>query len=235
MLRTLVAILALAQTAHADTCSGSGSINVSSSCSEYNCFDGADLRMRSDISCTSGVSEADCAELCCSQTNCMGFDYSASDHGWPVTDMRGQCCTSSVSRNEGGFTYDGSTYRNCEKNNVTCPVTTPSVPPPVPHTAESVVECWIDILTESNTGKKCWESCPPLHTKGGSWCKVYEMAEKVCCGDDCCEPNVGAIVGVAISIVVGLTLLIVFSCYQGRCGCFGYRRDQLIAAAIGPF
>lgn len=82
MIRTLVAILVLTHTARADTCLQRylGSINVSSSCDEYNCFDGAHIN-GFDISCTSGVSEAECAEICCSETNCMGFDYSASDHG----------------------------------------------------------------------------------------------------------------------------------------------------------
>ena len=56
-------------------------------------------------------------------------------------------------------------------------------------------------------------------------------SEKVCCGDDCCEPNAGAIAGAVIGAVIGVTLLIVSSCYYGRCGCFRYRRDQLIIAA----
>ena len=102
------------------------------------------------------------------------------------------------------------------------------------HPTDPTTECWIDVLTESHNGKDCFEkSCPPLHTKGGEWCKLNPLqSEKVCCGDDCCEPNAGAIAGTVIGVVVGLTLLIVFSCYQGRCGCFRYRRDQLIAATV---
>jgi surface protein len=98
-----------------DTCSSSGSINVSSSCSEYNCFDGAHI-VGADISCDTGFSEAQCAEKCCSQHNCNGFDYSAIDHGWGA----GRCCTSYVSRIEGAFEHNGGTYRSCEKNSVTC-------------------------------------------------------------------------------------------------------------------
>ena len=82
------------------------------------------------------------------------------------------------------------------------------------------------------SGKTCWDGCPPLHKKGGSWYKLNTAAQKVCCGDDCCEPNAGAIAGAVIGVVIGLTLLIVSSCYYGRCGCFRYRRDQLIAAAV---
>ena len=135
----------------------------------------------------------------------------------------GRCCTSLVSRYfaGGAFEQNGGTYRSCEKNSVTCPT-------------DSVTECWIDVLTESHNGNECFEkTCPPLHTKGGNWCKLQDslQAEKVCCGDDCCEPNVGAIVGVAIGVVIGVTLLIVLSCYYGRCGCFRYRQDQLIARA----
>ena len=228
MLRTLVAILALTHTAHANSCSGSGSISVSRSCDEYNCFDGAHIN-GFDISCDTGFTKEQCADKCCSQSNCKGFDYSAIDQGWGA----GRCCTSYVSRFDGAFEHNGGTYLSCEKNNVTC--SSPPLPPSayIPTPSDSITECWIDVLTESHNGNECFEEkCPPLHDKGGNWCKLHDMADKkVCCGDDCCEPNVGAIVGVAIAIVVGVTLLIVSSCYYGRCGCFRYRRDQLMAAA----
>ena len=218
LLVPFVFTLAVAHTARADTCSGSGPIEISSSCSEYNCFDGAHISGW-DITCDTGFTEAQCAEKCCSQSNCEGFDYSATDHGMGA----GRCCTSLVSRYfaGGAFEQNGGTYRSCEKNSVTCPT-------------DSVTECWIDVLTESHNGNECFEkTCPPLHTKGGNWCKLQDslQAEKVCCGDDCCEPNVGAIVGVAIGVVIGVTLLIVLSCYYGRCGCFRYRQGQLIARA----
>ena len=226
MLRTLVAILALTHTAHANSCSGSGSISVSRSCDEYNCFDGAHIN-GFDISCDTGFTKAQCADKCCSQSNCKGFDYSAIDQGWGA----GRCCTSYVSRFDGAFEHNGGTYLSCEKNNVTC--SSPPLPPSayIPTPSDPITECWIDVLTESHNGNDCFEEkCPPLHNKGGNWCKLHGMADKkVCCGDDCCEPNVGAIVGVAIAIVTGVTLLITFSCYQGRCGCFRYRRKQLVA------
>ena len=218
MLRTLVTILALARAAEATSCSGSGSIDVSGSCSEYNCFDGAHI-MGWDITCDTGFTEAQCAEKCCSQSNCHGFDYSAADsHGMGA----GRCCTSLTSRYlaGGAFEQNGGTYRSCEKNSVTCP-------------SDSVIECWIDVLTESHNGNECFEEkCPPFHTKGGNWCKLQDSSQttKVCCGADCCEPNAGAIAGAIIGAVIGVTLIIVLSCYCGRCGCFRYRRDQLIAA-----
>jgi len=219
MLRTLVTILALTHGAHANSCSGSGPVSVSGSCSEYNCFDGAHI-MGWDITCDTGFTEAQCAEKCCSQFNCEGFDYSATDHGMGA----GRCCTSLMSRYlaGGAFEQNGGTYRSCEKNSITCPT-------------DSVTECWIDVLTESHNGNDCFEEkCPPLHTKGGNWCKLQDslQAEKVCCGDDCCEPNAGAIAGAVIGAVIGVTLLIVSSCYCGRCGCFAYRRNQFIAPTV---
>ncbi len=223
LLVPFVFAFAVTHTARADpgdTCPGSGPIELSSSCSEYNCFDGAHI-WGADISCTTGLSEAQCASMCCSQTDCTGFDYTASDQGLGA----GHCCTSYVSRVEVGFQQHGGTYRSCEKNSITCAVM---------DTSSSYVTCWIDILTASNNGEKCWEkSCPPLHTKGKEgWCKMHPEAENVCCGDHCCKPNSGAIAGTVIGVVGGLTLLIVSSCYYGRCGCFRYRRDQLIAASV---
>ena len=91
-----------------------GPIELSSSCSDFNCFDGAHI-MGYDITCEVGVSEAECADMCCLQANCKGFDFSASDHGWGA----GRCCTGHVSRVEGGFEHNGGTYRSCEKNDVT--------------------------------------------------------------------------------------------------------------------
>ena len=229
MLRTLVAILALTHTAHANSCSGLGSVSILRSCDEYNCFDGAHIN-GFDISCDTGFTKEQCADKCCSQSNCKGFDYSAIDQGWGA----GRCCTSYVSRFDGAFEHNGGTYLSCEKNNVTC--SSPPLPPSAytPTPSDPITECWIDVLTESHNGNECFEEkCPPLHNKGGNWCKLHGMADKkVCCGDDCCEPNVGAIVGVAIAIVTGVTLLITLSCYSGRCGCFRYRRKQLVAPIV---
>ena len=226
MLRTLVTILALAHGAHANSCSGSGPIDVSSSCSDYYCYDGAHI-LGYDITCDIAFSEAQCAERCCMQSDCKGFDYSATDHGMGA----GRCCTSLMSRYlaGGAFEHNGGTYRSCEKNSVTCESTTPVST----HPTDSATECLIDVITESQKGNDCFEEkCPPLHTKGGNWCKVHSLqTKKVCCGADCCEPNAGAIAGAVIGAVIGVTLLIVSSCYCGRCGCFRYRRDQLIAAS----
>jgi len=93
-----------------------GPIQLSSSCGDrnFNCFDGAHINGY-DIACETGVSEAECADRCCAQANCKGFDFSASDHGMGA----GRCCTGYVSRVERGFEHNGGTYRSCEKNSVT--------------------------------------------------------------------------------------------------------------------
>ncbi len=136
-------------------------------------------------------------------------------------------------------TYNGVTYGTCS-DCITCSAgASPygnSIDGSCPSKCAYATSCLgmsVDSSSGSVTmsGKKCWDSCPPLHTTGGEWCKLT-TGQNVCCGDDCCEPNAGAIAGVAIGAVVGLTLLIVASCYCGRCGCFGYRRNQLIAAAV---
>ena len=190
-----------------DTCSGSGPIELSS-CSKYNCFDGAYI-LGYDISCTSGVSEAQCATTCCSQTDCKGFDYSASDQGLGA----GRCCTSYVSRVEGGLTrVEGGTHRSCEKNSVTCEATD--------------VACAVEISSKAAKGEKCVaRECPPFHVEGGSsWCHgmlprgCVERNEneckpkKICCGDHCCKPNVGAIIGTVVG-VVALALIVAWFCY----------------------
>ncbi len=202
-----------------DTCSGSGPIELSSSCSKYNCFDGAYI-FGYDISCVSGVSEAQCATTCCSQTGCKGFDYSASDQGLGA----GRCCTSYVSRVEGGglTRIEGGTptvSRSCEKNSVTCEATD--------------VACAVEISFKAAKGEKCVvRECPPFHVEGSSpWCRgMYNRGgcggqdtdckpKKICCGDHCCKPNVGAIIGTVVG-VVALALIVAWFCW--RCGC--YRR-----------
>ena len=92
-----------------------GPLKVSSTCAEYNCFEGSHIA-DNDISCVTDVSEAECANLCCSQDKCQGFDYSKISDGWFGA---GRCCTSSISRSNGPFEYNGGTYKSCEKNLVT--------------------------------------------------------------------------------------------------------------------
>ena len=92
-----------------------GPLKVSSTCAEYNCFEGSHIA-DNDISCVTDVSEAECADLCCSQDKCQGFDYSKIFDGWSGA---GRCCTSSISRSNGPFEYNGGTYKSCEKNLVT--------------------------------------------------------------------------------------------------------------------
>ena len=72
---------------------------------------------------------------------------------------------------------------------------------------------------------------PTTPQKGGKWCSMYTGGKTHmlrCKPDGGCAISVGIIIGT----VVGLTLLIVSCCYCGRCGCFAYRRDQLIATAV---
>ena len=86
-----------------------GPVAVSSSCASYNCFEASHIP-GSDISCETGMSQSQCAEQCCSESDCMGFDYSAAQT---------RCCTGSVSRADGPFEYNGGSYLSCEKNGVT--------------------------------------------------------------------------------------------------------------------
>ena len=132
-------------------------------------------------------------------------------------------------------TYNGVTLGACS-DCTTCSIYNNAIDGSCPSKCADATSC-MGISVDSSgsitmSGKKCWDGCPPLHKKGGSWCKLNTAAQNVCCGDDCCEPNAGAIAGVAIGAVVGLTFAIVASCYCGRCGCFAYRRNQLIAAAV---
>lgn len=103
-----------------------GPVTVSSACGNYNCFDNAHID-GDDITCLSGISEAACAALCCSQGDaCYGFDYSAQSQ---------RCCTSSVSRANGRFAANRDhDYRSCEKNTKS-PASPPSPPasPLPPH------------------------------------------------------------------------------------------------------
>jgi hypothetical protein len=131
-----------------------GPIELSGSCSDFNCFDGAHINGY-DITCETGVSEADCVATCCAQADCKGFDYSASDHGMGP----GRCCTGHVSRVEGGFEENGGTYRSCEKNSVTS------------SSSASPVTSYNDGNLCRDHGEDCcwggWESDEPLACDSG--------------------------------------------------------------------
>ena len=87
-----------------------GPVAVSSSCASYNCFEASHIPGY-DITCDTGISQSQCAELCCSESNCLGFDFSEAHDG--------RCCTGSVSRADGPFEHNGGSYLSCEKNGVT--------------------------------------------------------------------------------------------------------------------
>ena len=88
-----------------------GPVSASSSCGAFNCFDGSHIPGH-DITCISPIGdEAECAELCCLEAACIGFDFSVSDGG--------RCCTSDISRADGPFEHNGGSYRSCEKDSVT--------------------------------------------------------------------------------------------------------------------
>jgi len=168
---------------------------------------------------------ADPGDTCSTHTDCVvsseyastnpyasseEYCYDAGTHGGVTYGACSDCTTCSTYNNA----IDGSCPSKCENASVS-----------------SSTECLFEIGMESFMGRKCWDRCPPLHNKGDNWCSMYPGAQAVCCGDDCCKPNGGAIAGVVIGAVIGVTLLIVSCCYCGQCGCFRYRRDQLIAAA----
>ena len=81
-------------------------------CGGFNCYDGAHIPGH-DITCESGMTEKECAELCCDESGCFGFDFSEEEGG--------RCCTSSISRANGPFEFNGGSYWSCEKNSVTFP------------------------------------------------------------------------------------------------------------------
>ena len=63
---------------------GHGPITVSSECATFNCFASSHISGH-DITCDTGMTQAECASQCCSQAECLGFDFSAADSG--------RCCT----------------------------------------------------------------------------------------------------------------------------------------------
>ena len=76
----------------------------------YNCFESSHIPGH-DITCKSGVTEKGCAQLCCDEPGCLGFDF---------IEEGGRCCTSSISRADGPFEFNGCPEcRSCEKNSVT--------------------------------------------------------------------------------------------------------------------
>ena len=239
LLVPFVFALAVAHTACADpgdTCSGSGPIEISSSCSKYNCFDGAHI-IGYDITCVVGVSEAECAEKCCSQTNCKGFDFSASDHA-------GRCCTGYVSRVEGGFQQNGGTYRSCEKNSVTCGATDTTTHVPAacrefgyPNHGWQVDEdccagndqsACADGFDHKVTEHKCFQhgNCVAYSTI----CTPSDDPETVTMSNTAknykCEEEIdNAIVFIAVLVPL-LVMCCVWRCYLTKTGCFQYRRTE---------
>ena len=81
--------------------------------------------------------------------------------------------------------------------------------------------------------EKCYGGCPPLTKKSGAWCD-FSPTQPVCCGPECCQPDGGAIAGIAIGFFVFVTAIVVASCYFCRCGCFRYRRVPAAGGAQQP-
>ena len=172
------------------------------------------------------TARADPGDTCSTHTDCVISSEYASTN--PYASSEEYCYDTTV-------TYGGVTLGACS-DCTTCSTYNNAIDGSCPSKCESATvssstECLFETGMESYMGRKCWDRCPPLHNKGDNWCSMYPGAQAVCCGDECCKPNGGAIAGVVIGVVIGVTLLIVSSCYCGRCGCFRYRRDQLIIAA----
>ena len=68
----------------------------------------------------------------------------------------------------------------------------------------------------------------PLSERSGLSEAGYYKTGQTCTAEDCCGPNVGAIAGIVIGSIIGLTMLIVGICYCARCGCFAHQRGPLI-------
>jgi|TARA_B100000768_G_scaffold17102_1_gene15627 hypothetical protein len=237
LLVPFVFALAVAHTACADpgdTCSGSGPIEISSSCSKYNCFDGAHINGY-DITCVVGVSEAECAEKCCSQADCKGFDFSASDHGMGA----GRCCTGYVSRVKGGFQQNGGTYRSCEKNGVTCHIPAACREFGYPKDGWQVDEdccapyyqsACADGYDHMVTEHKCFQygDCVAYSTI----CTPSDDPETVTMSNDvenykCEQDKDAAIVFIFLAVLVPLLVMCCVSrCYLTKTGCFRYRRTE---------
>ena len=178
------------------------------------------------------TARADAGDTCSTHTDCVVSSGYASANPWASSE---EFCYNTT-------TYNGVTVGVCS-DCFGCSAGPPpygnsideSCPSKCTDTISSYTSCGTEIATEVANGAKCWDGahrCPPLHKKGGKWCSMYTGGQNICCGDDCCKPDGGAIAGIIIGTVVGLTLLIVSCCYCGRCGCFAYRRDQLIATAV---
>ena len=75
-------------------------------------------------------------------------------------------------------------------------------------------------------------TCGGLAENSDKWCeagdKDKEMYIMVCCANsssECCDPNIGAIVGIVIAIVVVLAVAITGCAYCCKCCCFSYRKN----------
>jgi hypothetical protein len=81
---------------------------------------------------------------------------------------------------------------------------------------------------DNNADSCVFDLSAPLYSGCGSFYKetnlfcVDPLFGNVCCGDDssdCCEPNVGVMVGVGIGIFAFFTMLICGCCYCCKCCC----------------
>jgi hypothetical protein len=82
-------------------------------------------------------------------------------------------------------------------------------------------------FTDLSFGDGIYSGCGFFYTeKSGEYCED-ETFGKICCGDvnDCCDANVGAIVGISFAVVFVLTLLACSCCYCCKCCC-------LVSAAL---
>jgi len=102
----------------------------------------------------------------------------------------------------------------------------------------------VDSQSFSNV-KTCGRGCDNGKTKSGEWCEIPSSfkqsgasgwPDQVCCGgwETCCESeklSAGAIVGIVISIIVGIGCGML-GCYFGKTCCFSYRRQLPMAGQV---
>jgi len=81
-------------------------------------------------------------------------------------------------------------------------------------------------VLDGNSDTGVYGSCGGLSDrKDENWCEDSDGTD-ICCGssDDCCEPNIGAIVGISVAIFVVIVASIVACCFCCPCCCIAKRR-----------
>lgn len=110
---------------------------------------------------------------------------------------------------------------------------------PVGKTNEDYLTVWERILQEEGGQwdtdlPSCTDTCDSETTKDDDcvgvflkrtedddWCFDTTSQTAICCGDtmDCCEPNVGPLVGILLAFLILMCLCCALACYCCTCAC----------------